>query len=286
MNVVKRNAIIMAAGLSTRFVPLSLEKPKALLKVKNEILIERQITQLMEAGISEIVLVVGYLKEQFQYLQDKFDITVVENPYYLKRNNHSSLYVAREYLGNSFICSGDNYFHENVFMEQSDVPYYASVYTKGSTDEWCFTVNKEGRITDVTVGGKDAWIMKGHAFFTDAFSGQIKPLLEKAMENPDDKGKFWENLYMEHIDGMDMFIKKYEDGVIEEFDSLEELRKFDKKYSDHTECGLLEKIAGKLGCSEKDLLDFAPLKFEEEIFGFTFRMQGQFYRYELGKGLV
>ena len=115
--MVKRNAIIMAAGLSTRFVPLSLEKPKALLKVKNEILIERQIMQLMEAGISNIILVVGYLKEQFHYLQDKFDITIVENPYYLKRNNHSSLYVAREHLGNSFICSGDNYFHENVFQE-------------------------------------------------------------------------------------------------------------------------------------------------------------------------
>ncbi len=91
MSVVKHNAIIMAAGLSTRFVPLSLEKPKALLKVKNEILIERQIMLLMEAGISDIILVVGHLKEQFQYLQDKFDITIVENPYYLKRNNHSSV---------------------------------------------------------------------------------------------------------------------------------------------------------------------------------------------------
>jgi CTP:phosphocholine cytidylyltransferase-like protein len=286
MSVVKRNAIIMAAGLSTRFVPLSLEKPKALLKVKNEILIERQIMQLMEAGISNIILVVGYLKEQFHYLQDKFDITIVENPYYLKRNNHSSLYVAREHLGNSFICSGDNYFHENVFMEQSDVPYYASVYTKGCTDEWCFTVDKEWKITDVMVGGKDAWIMKGHAFFTDEFSGQMKPLLIKAMENPDDRSKFWENLYMENIDEMAMFVKRYEDGVIEEFDNLEELRKFDKTYSNNTECGLLEKIAGKLGCPERDLLDFEPLKLEEKVFGFTFRMQGKFYRYELGKGLV
>ena len=106
------------------------------------------------------------------------------------------------------------------------------------------------------------------------------------MENPDDRSKFWENLYMENIDEMAMFVKRYEDGVIEEFDNLEELRKFDKTYSNNTECGLLEKIAGKLGCPERDLLDFEPLKLEEKVFGFTFRMQGKFYRYELGKGLV
>ena len=54
------NAVIMAAGLSSRFVPLSLEKPKGLLIVKNEVLIERQIEQLHEAGIKKIVIVLGY----------------------------------------------------------------------------------------------------------------------------------------------------------------------------------------------------------------------------------
>ena len=55
------NAIIMAAGMSSRFVPLSLEKPKGLLGVKGEVLIERQIEQLQAAGIQNIILVLfGY----------------------------------------------------------------------------------------------------------------------------------------------------------------------------------------------------------------------------------
>ena len=41
MNV--KHAVIMAAGLSSRFAPLSYEKPKALFEVRGEILIERQI---------------------------------------------------------------------------------------------------------------------------------------------------------------------------------------------------------------------------------------------------
>ena len=63
-----KNAVIMAAGMSSRSAPLSYEKPKALLNVKGELLIEREIRQLQEAGIRDITLVVGYLKEKMFYL--------------------------------------------------------------------------------------------------------------------------------------------------------------------------------------------------------------------------
>ena len=56
-----QNAIIMAAGMSTRFAPLSYESPKGLLVVKGERLIERQIGQLREAGIDKITVIVGIL---------------------------------------------------------------------------------------------------------------------------------------------------------------------------------------------------------------------------------
>ena len=98
------NAILMAAGASSRFAPLSYEMPKALIPVKGERLIERQIRQLRDAGIRQVVLVVGYQKERFSYLKDKFGVTIVENPEYHVRNNHSSIFAARDYLGNSYIC--------------------------------------------------------------------------------------------------------------------------------------------------------------------------------------
>ena len=61
------HAVIMAAGPSTRCIPLSLEIPKGLFRVKKERLIDREITQLQEAGISDITVVLGYKKEQFYY---------------------------------------------------------------------------------------------------------------------------------------------------------------------------------------------------------------------------
>ena len=76
------NAVIMAAGTSSRFAPLSFEKPKALIEVKGEILIERQIRQLQNAGISEIYVVTGFKAEMFYYLEEKFGVHIVKNPDY------------------------------------------------------------------------------------------------------------------------------------------------------------------------------------------------------------
>ena len=90
------SAVIMAAGMSTRFVPLSLEKPKGLLEVKGEVLIERQIKQLKEAGIENIAIVLGYKKEAFFYLEDKYDgIKIIINPEYNTKNNTHTLYLAQ-----------------------------------------------------------------------------------------------------------------------------------------------------------------------------------------------
>ena len=85
-----KNAVIMAAGMSTRFAPLSYEKPKALLRVKGELLIEREIRQLQEAGIRDITLVVGYMKEKMFYLAEKFGVDIVVNPDYYRYNNTST----------------------------------------------------------------------------------------------------------------------------------------------------------------------------------------------------
>ena len=89
------NAIIMAAGLSSRFAPISYERPKGVLRVRGEVLIERQIRQLQEAGISDITVVVGYKKEEFFYLEDKMGVRVVVNDEYASRNNNSTLRKVR-----------------------------------------------------------------------------------------------------------------------------------------------------------------------------------------------
>ena len=146
------NAVIMAAGTASRFAPLSYEKPKALITVKGEVLIERQIRQLQEAGVPEIYIVTGYKAEMFSYLKEKYGVHIVHNPDYLTRNNNASIYAVKDILRNSYICSADNYFSRNPFEKEVSDCYYAAVYADGPTKEWCMQTDDDGIIRQVQIG--------------------------------------------------------------------------------------------------------------------------------------
>lgn len=224
------NAILLAAGYARRFAPLSDVCPKGLLNVKGEILIERQIRQLLAAGIPQIVVVTGYKSQMFSYLADKYGVVLVENREYRERNNHSSIYAAREYLANSYICSCDNYFTENIFTPVAACPYYAAVYSHGPTEEYCLKTDAEGRIAQVSIGGQDAWYMLGHVFWDNGFSRKFLEILEKEYDLPQTRNLLWEQIYMRHLDELCLYQKTYPHGIILEFDSVDELAQFDPAY--------------------------------------------------------
>lgn len=273
------NAVIMAAGLSSRFAPLSYEYPKALLKVKGEVLIERQIRQLQEVGINDISIVVGYKKEQYDYLIDKYQVSIVENPEYNERNNHSSLYYVRERLANTYICSADNYFTENVFESHVNHAYYSAVFEEGETDEWTIQTDETGLITDVKICGTNSWVMLGHVFFSKEFSKKFVEILEEIYEFPETADLLWESIYINHIEELPMFLRKYSQETIFEFDSLDELREFDQKYVNSTGSKILQQVARELNCEEKEIIDAKPMKENDKTIGFEFSVNNNFYKY-------
>lgn len=265
------NAIILAAGMSTRFVPICYETPKGLLPVKGTSLVERQIIQLREKGIEEIIIVVGYMKEMFNYLVDKYGVILVESKEYQYKNNHSSVYAAREYLKNSIITSSDLYFTDNIFQKYAYDSYYTTVYMKGHTEERGVEVEEDGRITDTFYGERahDVWVTFGHAFFTKRFSTKMIEILEQEYDDPKTYNKFWADIQDEHLEDLYMYQKKCKDGVINEFDSLEELRLFDEKYKYNSGSNILERISKLLNTTEDKLSDFEMLKtIRNELFKF------------------
>lgn len=274
------NAVIMAAGTSSRFAPLSYEMPKALIEVRGEVLIERQIRQLKEAGIPEIIVVVGYMKEQFMYLKDKFGVKIVENNEYLSRNNHASIYVVKDNLRNTYICSSDNYFAQNPYEKEVDDSYYAAVYSDGETNEWCMTEDRDGYIDSVEIGGSNAWYMLGHAFWSEEFSRKFVEILERIYDLPETVDALWEKIFMNHLDELKMKIRRYPEDVIFEFDTLDELRVFDNSYIDNTRSLILKRIAKKLGCIERDITEVRAYKDKDNAAaGFCFKAEGFCYEY-------
>ena len=132
-------ALIMAAGFGSRFVPLTFEMPKGLLEVFGERMIERQIKQLHSVGITDITIVVGYLKEKFEYLIDKYQVKLLYNPEYSSKNNLATIYHAREVLRgrNMYILSSDNWLRANMFHAYECGAWYSTclLYTSDAADE-------------------------------------------------------------------------------------------------------------------------------------------------------
>lgn len=276
------NAIIMAAGTSSRFAPLSYEKPKGLLMVKGEILIERQIRQLQEAGISNISVVVGYKAELFEYLKDKFGVKIVLNEDYNRYNNTSSVICVIDELEETFLCSSDNYFPNNVFIGKPKDSYYAALYAEGQTGEYCLTVDKDDNITEVTVGGSNAWYMVGHVFFNKKFSEKFREIMKKEYDRGETRLGYWEDVYARYINELPpMKIHRYQPHDIEEFDSLEELRLFDEEYVNNTGCKIFQNICSVLKCEEKDICDIVVLKkgMTNASFAFSCKKDGRKYVY-------
>lgn len=254
------NAVILAAGLSSRFAPISYEKPKGVLKVRGEVLIERQIEQLREAGIEDITVVVGYKKEYFFYLRKKYGVTLANNDEYASRNNNGSLWRVRERLGNTYVCSSDDYFTQNPFDAYVFKAYYSAQYAEGETKEWCMETGAGGRITKVTVGGSNSWYMLGHVYFDRAFSERFVKILEEEYDRPETVDMLWEDLYVEHIKELDMALRPYPAGAINEFDSLDELRAFDPHFLENVDSEIFDNIVAVLGCSKAEIHDVYPLK--------------------------
>lgn len=254
------NAVILAAGLAERFVPISYEKPKGALVVRGEGLVERQIRQLKEAGIERILLVVGYKMEYFFALAEEEGVEIVVNEDYAKRNNNGSVWKVANDLANSYICSSDNYFPENPFRSHEYSAFYATQWVQGATDEWCVTTGPGHVITGVEIGGEDSLVMLGHAYFDRAFSARFREILSGVYNDPDTVDKLWEEIYVDNISGLRMVAREYPSGAVQEFDSLEELRHFDPDFIGNVDSGILDNIEALFGVSRESVGNFSPLK--------------------------
>lgn len=281
------NAIILAAGIASRFAPFSYERHKALCRVKGEVLIERQIRQLKEAGVREIIVVVGYQKENFTYLTDRFGVRLIENPSYQTQNNYSSILAVRDYLGNSYICSSDDYYVQNPFEAAVDRPYYAAVYAEGETNEWCLTTDKTDRITDVHIGGHDSWIMLGHVFWDKAFSRAFLDILDRDYDHVRHQNALWEQTYVDHLQELSLWARRYPPHFIYEFDTLDDLRAFDPDFCQCTGSVIMAQLANRLHCRECELkVEKTKLGATGDAVGFYFTLGDQAYYYDYEKEIL
>lgn len=227
-------AIIMAAGMGKRMKPVTNKIPKPLVSVKGKIIIEDTIEKLDKNGIGEIFIVVGYMKEKFQYLVDKYEsVKIIENPFYNEYNNISSLYVARHYIENSIILDGDQIIVNEALLDRSfKNPGYCATWIDFPTKEWILDIDERGKINFCNRDGSDeGWRLFSLSKWNEEEGKKLRELLVREFENKKRRDIYWDDVPLVlYLDEFQLYIKKVKEGDIIEIDTFEELCEMDESY--------------------------------------------------------
>ena len=222
-----KRAIFIAAGFGSRLVPITFNTPKPLVRVHGIRIIDRLIDACLEAGINEIVIVRGYLAEQFDQLLYKYPmIKFLENPIYNESNNISSSLVARYLLSNAYVFEADLLISNPKIIKKYHYSSDFLAIKKDRTDDWCFEV-KDGIITEEKVGGTDCWQMVGISYWNEADGHKLADVYA----SPGGKERYWEQVPLvyrkEHYK---VEIRECFDEDIVEIDTFRELKAIDITY--------------------------------------------------------
>lgn len=228
-----KRAVFIAAGFGSRLAPITFNTPKPLVRVHGERIIDRLIDACLQAGITEIYIVRGYLAEQFDQLLYKYPmIKFLENPAYNEANNISSSLVARYMLSSAYVFEADLLISNPAIIKKYHYTSDFLAIKKDRTDDWCFAV-KDGVIVEEKVGGEgeNIWQMVGISFWNEADGHKLSQDIQDVYNSPGGKERYWEQVPLvyrkEHYA---VEVRECMDEDIVEIDTFKELKAIDKTY--------------------------------------------------------
>lgn len=229
-----KRAVFMAAGFGSRLVPITLNTPKPLVRVKGKRIIDSLLDAVVAVGIEEIYLVRGYLSEQFDQLLLKYPtIRFIENSVYNETNNISSAYCARHLLANSYVFESDLLlYNPKVITKYQYASNYLGVPTP-ITEDWCLNAGSTGYIKSMCLGGTNCYHMFGISYWNQEDGSRLEKDIEAVYNNvPGGKQRYWDQVVFDYYqDRYKVSIRPCSFSDIIEIDTFNELKHLDPNYA-------------------------------------------------------
>ena len=265
-----RRAVILAAGFGMRMVPINTETPKGLLQVHGERLIDRLIRQLHQALIRDIRVVVGFLKEQYEYLIDEFGVELVVNPDYARKNNLHSVDRVRSALSDCYVVPCDLYCTENPFRTHEFYSWY--MVSEAPAPDSTVRVNRKQALIPVSENGNR---MIGICYLTADDGRKVSEKVHALCLDCRMDGAFWEEaLYAEGK--MLPAARVVPEGQVVEINTYEQLRELDGD-SDQLQNDAIGTICRVFDASPRDITHITVLKKGMTNRSFLFTCRGKQY---------
>lgn len=267
-----KRAIILAAGYGMRMVPINMEFPKALLEINGEPLIERQIRQLHEVGIREIYVVVGFMKERFEYLIDTYGVTLLVNSDYAAKNNLHSLKKALPYLSDCYVVPCDIWCQENPFSTYELYSWY--MVSDRENKESTVRANRKMELVTVSPrsGGNG---MIGISYLAEADAAPIRDRISVMTQDSRFDEVFWEEALLEK-GKMRVYANVVPADTVAEINTYEQLREMDSN-SKQLRSDAIEVVAKALQVAPPQIQQIKVLKKGMTNRSFLFCCQGEKY---------
>ena len=226
-----KRAVFIAAGFGSRMVPVTLNTPKPLVRVNGTRIIDTLLDAVVAAGIEEIIIVRGYLAEQFDQLLYKYPmIKFVENPQYNEANNISSALKVKDMLSNAYMFEADLYLKNPKLIRRYHYCTNFLGIKMERSDDWCFTVS-DNVISGVKVGGRFCYQEVGISYWNEIDGKKLSRHIKEVFEMPGGKERYWEQVPLVHfVDEYKVSVRECKVEDIIEIDSFSELKAIDKAY--------------------------------------------------------
>lgn len=267
-----QNAIILAAGFGMRMVPINMHNPKGLLEVNGEPLIERLIRQLHEVDITEIYVIVGFMKEKFEYLIDEYGVELIVNKEYAEKNNIHSLKLASKHLSNTYIVPCDIWCRENPFRDHELYSWY--MVSDMERSDSTVKINRKLELVKIpkqTSGNA----MIGICYLLEAEAAAVKEKIECFSKEKRYEDCFWEETLYDN-DRMIVQGRVVHAADFVEINTYEQLRELDDS-SEQLKSDAIAVAAETLNESEKDICNIKVLKKGMTNRSFMFSCKGRSY---------